>query len=77
MNRKYVTDALKAILEDIFRLRMSIPLDEEFDAFFDPEQFDEFRRLVAQEFELSTDTLIDSCSTFRELVTLLDYEISP
>jgi hypothetical protein len=77
MNRKYITDAITAILEDIFGFRMTVPSNEEFEAFFDPEQFDHFRKLVRQEFDLEDDILVDSTSTFRELILLIEDEIFP
>lgn len=77
MNRKYIIDAITTILEDIFKFKMSLPFSEEFDAFFEADQFEEFCCLVTQEFELADDTLIDSCSTFRELVALIEDEVFP
>jgi len=77
MNHKYITDAISAILEDIFGFRMTVPFSEEFEAFFDSDQFEAFERLIRQEFDLEDNTLIQSSSTFRELIALLHDELFP
>ena len=77
MNRKYITDAISAILEDLFGFRMTVPFGEEFEAFFDADQFDDFKKLLQQEFDLDDDVLAESSSTFRELVALIEDELFP
>jgi hypothetical protein len=75
MNRLYIIEALSAMLEDIFRHPITFPYREEFDAFFEPEEFDQFRRMVHQEFDLEDDTIIESAETFNELIALLEDEL--
>ena len=75
MNRKYITDAIAAILEDIFGFKMSVPFGEELESFFEPEQFADFDRYLQQEFDLPDPTLLESATTFRELVTLIEDEL--
>lgn len=77
MNRKYVTDAISAILEDIFGFRMTVPFSEEFEAFFELEQFEDFKKLLRLEFDLEDDALVESSTSFRELVILIEDELSP
>jgi hypothetical protein len=75
MNRKYITDAIAAILEDIFGFKMSVPFGEEIDSFFEPEQFVDFEKLMHQEFDLPDSTILESATTFRELVVLIEDEL--
>jgi hypothetical protein len=75
MSDNYITDALEAILEDITGFCMRVPMSMEYDSFFDEAQMDRFRDLVQREFNLSDNTLVDSCTTFRELVVLLQDEL--
>lgn len=75
MNRRYIIEALEAILEDITGFVMKLPLGSELDAFFEPEEFSAFRDMVADEFDLPDYTIIDTAQTFRELVVLLEDEL--
>jgi len=75
MNRLYIIEALSAMLEDIFRHPITFPYREEFEAFFEPEEFDQFRRMVQQEFDLESDAIIESAETFNELIALLEDEL--
>lgn len=75
MNRKYITDAIAAILEDVFNFKMSVPYGEEIEAFFEPEQLALFDNLLQQEFDISDPTLLESATTFRDLVVLLEDEL--
>jgi hypothetical protein len=75
MNRLYIIEALSAMLEDIFRHPITFPYREEFSAFFEADEFDEFRRMVQQEFDLDDNTIVDSAETFNELIALLEDEL--
>ena len=75
MNRSYIIDALTAILEDILRYKMKLPMSAELEAFFEPDEFEVFRDMVGQEFDLPNDTIVDTAQTFRELVVLLEDEL--
>ena len=75
MNRLYIIEALSAMLEDIFRHPITFPYREEFSAFFEVDEFDEFRRMVQQEFDLESDAIIESAETFNELIALLEDEL--
>jgi hypothetical protein len=75
MNRRYIIEALEAILEDITNLVMKLPVGSELEAFFEPEEFSMFRDMVAEEFDLPDYTIIDTAETFRELVVLLEDEL--
>lgn len=75
MNRAYIIDAISAILEDIYGHPMKVPMREELEAFFEPEELDEFRRLVSQEFDLADDTIVDTAESFLELVALLEDDL--
>jgi hypothetical protein len=75
MNRTYIIDALTAILEDILRYKMKPPMAAELEAFFEPDEFEVFRDMVGQEFDLPDDTIVDSAQTFKELVVLLEDEL--
>jgi len=75
MNRLYIIEALSAMLEDIFRHPITFPYREEFEAFFEPEEFDQFCRMVQQEFDLESDAIIESAETFNELIALLEDEL--
>lgn len=75
MNRQYIIEALEAIIEDITRCTMKLPLSNELEAFFEPEEFTVFRDMVADEFDLPDYTIIDTAQTFRELVVLLEDEL--
>jgi hypothetical protein len=74
MNREYIIDALSAILEDILHYRLTLPFRAEFDAFFEPEEFEAFRDMVIQEFDLQDATILESVETFNELIVLLEGE---
>jgi len=71
MNPHRIIEAISAILEDIFKHRMTFPHREEFEAFFQPEEFELFQEMVCQEFDLEDLTLLESAETFDELVSLL------
>lgn len=75
MNRLYVIEALSAMLEDIFRHPITFPYREELDAFFEPEEFHVFRKMVQQEFDLENDTIVETAETFNELIALLEDEL--
>lgn len=75
MNRRYIIEALEAILEDITNLVMKLPVGNEIEAFFEPEEFSVFRDMVAEEFDLPDYTIIDTAETFRELIVLLEDEL--
>lgn len=75
MNRKYITDAIAAILEDIFGFKMNVPFGEELESFFEPEQFVDFEKFLNQEFDLPDPTLLESATTFRELIALIEDEL--
>lgn len=75
MNRQYITEALEAVIEDITRCKMKLPLSNELEAFFETEEFAVFRDMVADEFDLPDYTIIDTAQTFRELVVLLEDEL--
>lgn len=75
MNRRYIIEALEAILEDITRCVLKLPLSNELEAFFEPEEFAVFRDMVADEFDLPDYTIIDTAQTFRELVVLLEDDL--
>lgn len=75
MNRHYIIDALTAILEDILHYRLAFPFRAEFEAFFEPEEFDAFRDMVMQEFDLEDITILESAETFNELIALLEDEL--
>lgn len=75
MSRKQITERLAAILEDIFGMPMSVPMRSEFEAFFEPDEYNQFVDLVLCEFDLTNACLIESCSNFLELVVLLEDEL--
>jgi len=75
MNRRYIIEALEAIIEDITNLVMKLPVGNEIEAFFEPEEFSVFRDKVAEEFDLPDYTIIDTAETFRELIVLLEDEL--
>ena len=75
MNRRYIIEALEAIIEDITNLVMKLPVGNEIEAFFEPEEFSGFRDMVAEEFDLPDYTIIDTAETFRELIVLLEDEL--
>lgn len=75
MNRRYIIEALEAILEDITGCVLKLPLNNELEAFFEPEEFTVFRDMVADEFDLPDYTIVDTAQTFRELVVLLEDEL--
>jgi hypothetical protein len=75
MNRIYIIEALTAILEDILHYRLAFPFRAEFDAFFEPEEFETFRDMVVQEFDLQDITILESAETFNELIVLLEDEL--
>lgn len=75
MNRRYIIEALEAVLEDITGCVLKLPLSNELEAFFEPEEFTVFRDMVADEFDLPDYTIIDTAQTFRELVVLLEDEL--
>lgn len=75
MSRKQITERLSAILEDIFGVPMMVPMRSEFEAFFEPDEYNQFTDLVVSEFDLEDPSLIDGCSTFLELVVLLEDEL--
>jgi hypothetical protein len=75
MNRRYIIEALEAIIEDITNLVMKLPVGNEIEAFFEPEEFSVFRDMVAEEFDLPDYTIIDTAETFRELIVLLEDEL--
>lgn len=76
MTSRAIIDALAAILEDIFLFKMDLPLNEELEAFFEPEQMAQFKELVRQEFDLDGDSIVDTALSFRELVYLIQDEVS-
>lgn len=76
MSRSYIIDALTAILEDVTGYRIKVPMTYELEAFFEPEEFDTFCGMVQQEFDLPDDTILMAASTFRELLILLEDELS-
>jgi hypothetical protein len=75
MNRLYIIDALSAILEDILNYRLTFPFRAEFEAFFEPEEFEMFQDMVMQEFDLEDITILESAETFNELIALLEDEL--
>ena len=75
MNRFYIIDALTAILEDILNYRLTFPFRAEFEAFFEPDEFELFQDMVMQEFDLENITIIESAETFNELIVLLEGEL--
>lgn len=75
MSRKQITERLSAILEDIFGVPMMVPMRSEFEAFFEPDEYNQFVDLVVSEFDLEDPSLIEGCSTFLELVVLLEDEL--
>jgi hypothetical protein len=75
MNRKYVIDALEAILEDLTHCRMRLPMNSDLSSYFDSDEFTVFRDMVAEEFDLPDDTIVDTAQSFRELVILLEDEL--
>lgn len=75
MNRKYITDALEAIIEDATGFNVRLPLSSEIEAFFEPDELAAFRDIVAEEFNLPNYSIIDTAETFRELVALLEDEL--
>jgi hypothetical protein len=75
MNRRYIIEALEAILEDVTGCVLKLPVSSELEAFFEPEEFTVFRDMVADEFDLPDYTIIDTAQTFRELVVLLEDEL--
>jgi len=75
MNRFYIIDALTAILEDILNYRLTFPFRAEFEAFFEPDEFEVFQDMVMQEFDLEDITIIESAETFNELIVLLEGEL--
>jgi hypothetical protein len=76
MNRPYITEAIAAILEDIFLFKMAVPYRDELDAFFEPDQLEEFKDLVRREFDVDGDTIVDTAATFGELIALLEDELA-
>lgn len=74
MDRRDIIEALEALLEDLARFRMSLPLNAEIEAFFEPDELLQFSALLREEFGLSDDTLLESAQTFRDLVVLLEDE---
>jgi hypothetical protein len=75
--RHYITEAISAMLEDIFKHPVPTPLQEDLEAFFDPKEFEDFRDMVRQEFDLSDDTITETAISFQELIALLEDELSP
>lgn len=76
MSLSYIKDALAAILEDVTGYKIKVPMNSELEAFFEPEEFDTFCDMVQQEFDLPDNTILMSASTFRELLILLEDELS-
>jgi hypothetical protein len=70
MNRLYIIDALSAILEDILNYRLTFPFRAEFEAFFEPEEFEVFQNMVIEDI-----TILESAETFNELIALLEDEL--
>lgn len=77
MTRRYINDAIAAMLEDIFRFKLDVPYRDELEAFFEPEQFEEFTDMVRNEFDLGDNTIVESATTFAELIILIEDEITP
>lgn len=75
MNRSYIINALEAIVEDVTGSAIKLPFSSEFEAFFEPEEFADFRDMVAEEFDLPDYSIIDTAETFRELIVLLEDEL--
>lgn len=75
MNRRYIIEALEAIIEDVTGFVMKLPVGSELEAFFEPEEFSVFRDMVADEFDLPDYTIVDTAQTFRELLVLLEDEL--
>lgn len=68
-NRRYIVDAIEAILEDIFGRPTKIPFGESPSGFLDPDQLDTFKDLAEEEFLLDQTTLaIDEATTWSELI---------
>lgn len=75
MNRKYIIDALEAVIEDVTGFTVKLPFSNELKAFFEPDEFAAFRDMVADEFDLPNYSIIDTAETFRELIVLLEDEL--
>lgn len=68
-NRRYIVDAVEAILEDIFGRPTRVPFGESPSGFLDPEQLELFKQLAEEEFLLDQDTLgIDDAATWAQLI---------
>jgi hypothetical protein len=73
--RHYISEAIAAILEDIFDHPVPIPSREDLESFFDSEEFETFREMVRQEFDLVDDTIVETAVSFQELIALLEDEL--
>ena len=73
--RHYISEAISAILEDVFNHPVTIPFREDLESFFDSEEFETFKDMVRQEFDLCDDTITETAVSFRELIALLEDEL--
>lgn len=76
MNRPAIIERLRIVLEETTGNRMTFPSSMDIASFFDDVEYNRFRDLTVDEFDLDGGALIDTASTFFELVVLLEGEIS-
>ncbi len=75
MSREDITERIAAILEDLYGMPMVVPMRTELESLFEPHEYDQFKRLLFEEFDFADDTLMESASTFLELVALIEAEL--
>ena len=71
MNRLEILDRLEAIMEDTVRRKLPHSLREELDSLFDDDELEKFKREVANEFELESNTVFDDVVDFKDLLMAL------
>lgn len=76
MSKHDITERLEAILEDIFRHSVNLPLWEEVDVFLDTQELARFRADVIAEFDLEDDFRIEEQTRFNELLEDLSNKVS-
>lgn len=69
-NRRYIVDAVEAILEDIFGRPTKIPFGESPAGFLEPAQLELFKQLAEEEFLLDQETMsVDDAATWTQLIS--------
>jgi hypothetical protein len=75
MNRTFVEERIAAVIEDTLGRPVSFQHNNELEAFFEPEEFCAFQRLLAEEFDLRDESLVEQAQTFYELILLIEDEL--